>query len=195
MKFIFIVVGGLFVVLPFAWLVWNSRAHTPSAPYTVVRHEGALEWRDYPSLTLAITPMNDERGSDAFGHLFGFISGKNATREKIPMTTPVLIDPAAGKRTMSFVMPEAITRKGVPEPSGSNVRVSKTEPGRYVVLRFKGSGNEKNRQIAAEKLNAWLRQHNINPESEPIFAYYDPPWTPIFLRRNEVMVRVASEAK
>lgn len=139
--------------------------------------------------------MNDNRDSDAFGHLFGFISGKNATREKIPMTTPVLIDPATGKRTMSFVMPEAITRKGVPEPSGSNVRLGKAEPGRYVVLLFKGSGNEKNRQTAAEKLKAWLLQHNITAVSEPIFACYDPPWTPICLRRNEVMVRVARDAK
>ena len=195
MKLIIIVGGGIIMTLSLAWLIWNSRANTPSASYTVVRHEGAFEWRDYPLLTLAITPMNDERGSDAFTHLFGFISGKNAMREKIPMTTPVFIDPATGKRTMSFVMPEAITRKGVPEPSGSDVRLGKAEPGRYIVLRFKGSGNEKHRHIAAEKLKAWLSQHNITAESEPIFAYYDPPWTPIFLRRNEVMVRIASEAK
>jgi hypothetical protein len=27
---------------------------------------------------------------------------------------------------------------------------------------------------------------------EPVFAYYDPPWTPGFMRRNEVMIPVAS---
>jgi hypothetical protein len=27
-------------------------------------------------------------------------------------------------------------------------------------------------------------------QGDPVFAYYDPPWTPAFLRRNEVMFRI-----
>ena len=30
----------------------------------------------------------------------------------------------------------------------------------------------------------------IAGKEDPILAYYDPPWTPVFLRRNEVMIRV-----
>jgi len=195
MKLILIILVGIFLLLPLVWLIWNSRTHTPTAPYTVVRHEGAFEWRDYPALTLATTPMNDSRGSNAFGHLFGFITGRNATREKIPMTTPVLIDSNTGKKSMSFVMPEIVAQKGAPEPGESNVHLVKMEPGRYAVLRFKGNGSEKNQQAAMEKLQACLREHGIAAESEPIFAYYDPPWTPVFLRRNEVMLRVAKEPK
>jgi len=109
------------------------------------------------------------------------------------MTTPVLIHPAPGQKTMSFVLPQSIESKGVPEPGGSEVCITQAQPGRYAVLRFKGRGSPKNQQLALEKLQAWLGSHGIAEESEPIFAYYDPPWTPGFLRRNEVMVRVAQE--
>jgi len=177
-----------------AWLLRNSRAHTETAPYKLLRSDGPFELRDYPALTLATAPMHDPRGSEAFGHLFGFITGKNAALEKIPMTTPVLIDPASGKPTMSFVLPQTVAQKGAPQPRG-DVHLQVTEPGRYAVLRFKGSVSEKNQKQAAEQLSAWLRARHIDAQSEPIFAYYDPPWTPVFLRRNEVMVRVAKETQ
>jgi hypothetical protein len=31
--------------------------------------------------------------------------------------------------------------------------------------------------------------------SPPVFAYFDPPWTPPFLRRNEVMLRTKADSK
>ena len=105
------------------------------------------------------------------------------------MTTPVLIDPSKEKRTMSFVLSQAVAQKGAPQPRGE-VSLRTMEPGRYAVLRFAGNGNDRNQKEAAGQLSAWLRAHQIVAESEPIFAYYDPPWTPVFLRRNEVMARV-----
>ena len=190
MKLFFLILGGVLLVLAVLWLLRNSRANTETAPFKLLRSDGAFEIREYPALTLATTPMRDSRGSEAFGHLFGFITGKNAASEKIPMTTPVLIDPASGKPTMSFVLPQAVAQKGAPQPNGK-VSLRVLEPGRYAVLRFKGSGGETNQKEAAEALSAWLRAHNIAAQGEPVFAYYDPPWTPAFLRRNEVMVRVA----
>jgi DNA gyrase inhibitor GyrI len=189
-KPILLMVGGIFLAIPVVWLILNSRWHTGTAPYVLVRTDGAFEFRDYPALTLAMAPMeNDEGSSRSFRALFQFITGENSKREKIPMTTPVLIDPAPGKRTMSFVMPQAMVRQGVPEPNGDKVRLGKIEAGLYVVLRFKG--REAEAKAAVIKLQTWLREHNLVAEGEPMVAYYDPPWTPMFLRRNEVMVRVA----
>ena len=182
------------LALPVFWLLRNSRANTETAPYKRLRSDGAVELRDYPALTLATTPMRDARGSEAFLQLFGFITGKNATAEKMPMTTPVLIDPSKEKRTMRFVLSQAVAQKGAPQPRGE-VSLRTMEPGRYAVLRFAGSGDERKQREAAEQLSAWLRTHNMAAESEPIFAYYDPPWTPGFLRRNEVMVRVGKETQ
>ena len=192
MKLFLLILAGVLLALLIVWLLRNSRANTETAPYQLLRSDGAVELRDYPALTLATTPMRDARGSEAFGHLFGFITGKNATSEKIPMTTPVLIDSAKDKPMMSFVLPQAVAQKGAPQPGGA-VSLRTMEPGRYAVLRFKGNGSNQNQKEAVDDLNAWLRAHNIAAESEPIFAYYDPPWTPVFLRRNEVMVRVGKE--
>ena len=112
MKPFLLILVGVLLALGIAWLLRNSRAHTETAPYKLLRTDGAVELRDYPALTLATTPMRDSRGSEAFGHLFGFITGKNPAAEKIPMTTPVLIDPASGDPTMSFVLPQAVVQKG-----------------------------------------------------------------------------------
>lgn len=195
MKTIALIIGAILLVIPIVWLILNSRFHTETAPYVLLRTDGEFEFRDYPALTLATTPMENGQDSRSFGMLFQFITGQNSKREKIPMTTPVLIDPATGKKTMSFVMPEALVRKGLPEPNGGSVRLSKIAPGRYVVMRFKGRGGEANQKASIGKLQTWLRERNIVAEGEPIIAYYDPPWTPVFLRRNEVMVRVAGVTK
>ena len=183
--------GGLLVVVAvIGWFIVNSRVFTKSAPYKLVRTLGAFEIRDYPALTLATAPMSDSEGSGGFRQLFGFITGGNARAEKIPMTTPVLVERDAGNWRMSFVLPEAVEKNGVPEPTGKEVRLRKLEAGRYVVLRFKNRGEEANQKAAAEKLQAWLAERHIPAQSEPVFAYYDPPWTPTILRRNEVMLRV-----
>jgi len=192
MKRMVLVIGGILIALPIAWLIRNSRAVTKTTPYKLVRTDGPVEVRDYPGLTLATTAMDDKESSQAFMRLFGFISGKNAKEQQIPMTTPVVIDEASGKPTMSFVLPQAVVEKGTPEPIG-DVRLRKMQPGRYAVLRFKDDRRGPAPKAAADRLRAWLHEHNISAESEPIFAYYDPPWTPVFLRRNEVMMRIASQ--
>ena len=196
MKVLLLCLVGMLLAGAIFWLLRTSRAFTPSAPYKSVRVDGAVELRDYPALTLAVTPMSTEEDSAAFLRLFGFITGKNAKKEQIPMTTPVWIDPAPGQQMMSFVMSEATVQKGVPAPSTTgDVRILQTEPARYAVVRFKGARNEMNQRSAIEKLQAWLKERRIAAESGPIFAYYDPPWTLGFLRRNEVMVRVPRETE
>jgi len=195
MKAIFLLLVGLLLAISLAWVITHSRISAETAPYTLVLSDNELELRDYPALTLATTAMEDNRDSESFGRLFAFITGENAKEEKIPMTTPVLIDPSPGKKTMSFVLPQAVVKKGVPQPGSAEVRLSKMEPGRYVVLRFVGRGDKKNQKAAIEELQTWLRDHKIAAKGEPVFAFYDPPWTPVFLRRNEVMVRVPKETR
>ena len=58
------------------------------------------------------------------------------------------------------------------------------------MLRFGGDHTAENEKAAVEKLTAWLYEQKIASEGDPIFAYYDPPWTPVLLRRNEVMIEI-----
>ena len=172
------------------WLVSTSRAATETPEYKVIRTDGKFEIRDYPALNVATTPMEGEEMNRSFGHLFRFITGSNEAKEKIEMTSPVLIDTAKEKRKMSFIMPRKAVEKGVPKPSGDRVSLGKVEASRFAVLRFDGGRSAENEKAAIEKLIAWLEVEKITGKGEPIFAYYDPPWTPIFMRRNEVMVRI-----
>jgi len=177
------------------WFVSNSRAASESPEYQVVRTDGKFELRDYPALTVATTPMETDGMNGGFGELFRFITGTNAGAEKIEMTSPVLIDTAKERKTMSFIMPKSTVEKGVPKPAGEAVTLGKMEAARFAVLRFDGGRSAENEQGAIEKLKTWLGAQKITGKGAPMFAYYDPPWTPIFLRRNEVLIRIDAHQK
>ena len=172
------------------WLVSTSRAATETPEYKVVRTDGKFEVRDYPALIVATTPMEDAGMNGGFGQLFRFITGGNETKEKIEMTSPVLIDTANEKKRMSFIMPKRSVEKGVPKPSGDRVSLGKVDAARFAVLRFDGGRSAENEKAAIGKLSAWLEAEKISAKGDPMFAYYDPPWTPLSMRRNEVMIRI-----
>ena len=175
-----------------------ARAKYESPSYTVVQKEGSFEVRDYPELTLVSTPMQ-KRGEDgSFMKLFRFISGRNDRSQKISMTTPVLMTgPESG--VMSFIVPKDVAQQGVPTPSNPDVTISTKPPARYAVYQFSGPSKPGPSEAAAKKLLAWVAAKNLptSGSPSPLYAYYNPPWTPGFMRRNEVLLRLeplASEA-
>jgi DNA gyrase inhibitor GyrI len=176
------------------WFVTNSRAATESPVYQIIRTDGKLEIRDYPALTLATTPMAADGMNGGFGELFRFITGANEAKEKISMTSPVLIDNTKANKTMSFIMPTANAAKGLPKPAGDKVSLTKLPASRYAVLSFKGGRSAENEAKAIASLREWLAAQKLKSMGEPLFAYYDPPWTPIPLRRNEVMIPIGKGA-
>jgi len=166
-----------------------------SAPYQVVRADGSVEVRDYPALTVVETPMAARQGGGSdgsFNRLFRFITGGNAAKQKIAMTTPVFMSGHETNATMAFVMPAAMKTGDVPKPSDGAVTVRELEPGRFAVLRYSGGRNAKNESESLDRLRAWMQKEGLKELSPPVYGYFDPPWTPAFLRRNEVMVRTES---
>jgi len=168
-----------------------TRAGYESAPYQVVRASGKFAVRDYPALTVVETPMaSGGNGADgSFNRLFRFITGGNAARQKIAMTTPVFMSGGGSNATMAFVMPAKLRAGGVPKPGDERVRVRELEAGRFAVLRFSGGRNAKNEAESLERLRVWMKAEGLKELSPPVYGYFDPPWTPSFLRRNEVMLR------
>lgn len=171
-----------------------TRSGYESAPYKVVRSDGKFELRDYPALTVVETPMA-RGGSEAdggFNRLFKFITGRNEAGQKIAMTTPVFMSGSDSNSTMAFVMPAKMKAAEVPKPSDGSVTVRELEPGRFAVLRFSGGRNAENESKALSRLKAWMEAQGLKAVSSPVYGYFDPPWTPSFLRRNEVMLRTES---
>lgn len=185
------IVGGLLVIGVVAFVA-TSRAGYETARYEVLESEGAFDLRRYEPLTVVKTSMKEGGQNGSFGRLFQYISGKNAAEQKIEMTTPVFMpgDTEGNTGEMQFVVPEKVATAGAPAPADGKVSLDRMEGGVYAVIRFKGVPDTKDRRERLGELRAILAKRGLTARGEPIFAGYDPPWTPGPLRRNEVLLRV-----
>jgi hypothetical protein len=179
-----------------------------TAPYRVVEKDGDFELRQYASYLVAETLVEgemDEVGNEGFRRLFGYISGNNRkkqsismtapvtqekTAEKIAMTAPVTQEKAGGKFRITFMMPSDYTLETLPEPTDSRVALA-NEPARLVAaIQYSGTWSTKRFEDHKKKLEEWILKRGLKPLAEPVWARYDPPFKPWFLRRNEVLVPV-----
>jgi hypothetical protein len=170
-----------------------SRATIETPAYVVERQEARFEVRLYPELTLAqLTTEPESRRAavqSAFNPLARYIFARDRSGDKIAMTAPVVQTPQGGAWVVSFIMPAGMNVQNLPSPSG-DVRLV-TEPARRMaVLRFSGSWTDARFDAAAERLLDWTDAQGLIVSGPPEFGYYDDPFTPAFLRRNEVMVPV-----
>jgi hypothetical protein len=173
------------------WAVRFSRAAVEKPDHSCLRKEGRFEVREYPALTVATTEMREGRRDSAFLRLFNFLDRANDRGRKIAMTAPVFIDRAGGQSEMSFVMPAQARQEGVPAPTDVDVKVHVRPPRRVAVYRYSGGGSAENELRALAALRAWMAKEGLTPTGEPAVAYYDAPYIPPFLRRNEVMLGVS----
>jgi len=173
----------------------TTRSGYESAPYKVGRTDGKFELRDYPALTVVETPMtrggNEADGS--FNRLFRFITGGNEAKQKIAMTTPVFMSGSDSNRTMAFVLPAKLNAATAPKPADGAVTVRELPGGRFAVLRFSGGRSAKREAETLARLQTWLAAQGLKASASPVYGYFDPPWTPSFLRRNEVMLRIEAD--
>ena len=189
-----IVIGALAGILLPALLLSRSSADT--IPYTVTGKTGEIEFRHYPELVLATVDTAEENAG--FNLLFAYISGSNKPREKIPMTAPVITSQkipmtapvVSDAGSISFVMPAGTKREKTPDPMDSRVRIV-TQPERDIaVIRFSGYAPPEDVDAAASRLQEGLKNGGILMEGRPFLMRYDSPWTPGFLRRNEVAIEI-----
>lgn len=188
------VLGGILLAAVLIGYRLTSRTAYENAAYELELVEGDFEIRRYPELTLASTPMQGSRvGEDgSFMRLFGYISGENARQQKIAMTVPVFMQSDSEEAgSMQFVVPTEVAENGAPEPSADNVSLATRPAGRYAVVRFAGDLNDSTYSVQHERLETWMESLNLSAVTGSVSsAGYDPPWTPGFLRRNEVLVRI-----
>ena len=167
-------------------LISTTLMATETPDCKVIARDGKFEIRDYPALATVRTASGD----GGFMRLFRYISGDNEGGRKIPMTAPVLMRNEGDKAGMSFIMPAAIATGAAPSPTDRAVMLDNFGPGRFAVMRFSGGRNAANETKSLAALRGWLESRQLETEGAPVFAYYDPPWIPGFLRRNEVMLQV-----
>jgi len=181
--------------------------------YQVRSRAGKFEIRDYAAHVVAETMVDgtmEDAGNKAFRRLFGYISGKNRSRAKIEMTAPVSQEAAGEKIAMtapvgqqraasgwvvSFTMPASFTMETLPAPEDPKVVLRQVTASRMAAVRYSGTWSAKRYHQHERKLDAWIEEMNYSRLGDPIWARYNPAFTPWFLRRNEILIPVALEAE
>jgi len=174
----------------------------------IATHGGAAELRRYGAMIVAETVVEgDARSarSAGFAPLADYIFAKSRGGEPIAMTAPVTQTPAreipmtapvtqsaraGGDWAIRFIMPSGYAMETLPEP-GPGVTLREIGPRVMAAIRFSGTAPDDMLAEKTEQLLAVMEEAGWRPAGQPVFAYYDAPYVPGFLRRNEVMIPVA----
>ena len=113
-------------------------------------------------------------------------------RQKIAMTAPVTQESSAAGWTIGFTMPAGYTMETLPAPANPAVRLVQQPARRMAVVVFSGLAGDERMEAKRLELLDRIAKEGLSPVGEPVFAFYDPPWTLPFMRRNEVMIEVAA---
>ena len=108
--------------------------------------------------------------------------------KKIAMTAPVGQSPAQGGWVVSFMMPSSYTMETIPRPSDPAVQLRAVPSYRAAVIRYTGFWSEERYQEHLQELRAWIAAQGLEVAGDPVWARYDPPFKPWFMRRNEILI-------
>ena len=177
--------------------------------YHLVRAYEAFELRRYEPYLVAETVVSaapDEAGNQGFRILAGYIFGQNKgarriemtapvprAQSRIAMTAPVAQRPVAGKWAISFMMPGSHTLETLPEPVDPAVVLRQVPSRRVAAVRYSGFWSERRYQRNKAELDAWIKGQGLVIAGDPVWARYNPPFTPWFLRRNEILIPVETD--
>jgi hypothetical protein len=182
---------------------------TERPKYSVEFSEPPFEVRNYAPMIVAtvhVSGSRDEAVSAGFRILARYIFGDNRSQEKIAMTAPVtqianqkiaMTAPLQQSEAQAgwdvrFTMPSAYTLSALPQPIDPRIKLLAVAARRMAAVTFSGFWSDSNLQSHQAQLLAFLRRRQLTAVSPPVYAYYDPPWTPWFRRTNEVQVDVAA---
>lgn len=195
-------------LLPFLLVACAASAPEPS--YIVLREENGYEVREYAKYIVAECEVDGEYRESLYGGfriLFDYIDGNNRKREridmsepvtaeqsqkfeKIPMTAPVILKERGDAYVVAFVMPLEYTLDTLPKPANSRIRLRVVEKRKVAALRFSWYATEKRVKGKIGKLGALLARDGHKTQPPYRAAYYNPPWTLPFFRRNEILVDI-----
>jgi hypothetical protein len=195
-----------YLVVGLLLAAWSSAMAIDEPPYTVVRTHDAFEVRQYEPYRVAETVVNaaaEDAGKQGFRILAGYIFGRNKGERKIAMTAPVAQTPikiamtapvaqsaSAGGYVIQFAMPREWTLETLPEPLDSQVTLREIPARTVAVIRYSGTWSQHRYETHLKKLQDALEQAGLRWRGAAMWARYDPPWMPWFLRRNEIWLEL-----
>ena len=172
--------------------------------YVVTRTLDNVELRQYAPYVVAEVVLDasaEDAGSQAFPILAGYIFGNNKGEKKLAMTAPVtqtatpvrmgMTAPVtqaavAGGVQVQFVLPKDVTLATAPEPIDPRVQLREMPAAGWAVIRYSGTWSDSNYREHLQELKAALAAAGVATQGEPVLARYNAPFTPWFMRRNEI---------
>ena len=201
--------AGVVVLAAIAAIAWGPIvSNVEQAKYDVAEEHGSIEIRDYAPMIVAEVSVKGDREtaiSAGFRMIADYIFGNNISSQKVEMTAPVIQEPSEkiamtapvtqqgseGVWLVRFVMPSSYTMQTLPKPNNAQVLLKEVEGKRFAVIRFSGLPKKESLEKQTKELEAFIQENKLQPASEPTYAFFNPPWTLPFLRRNEVMIEIS----
>lgn len=165
-----------------------------TAKYEITRKLDKVEIRHYPKIVIAKVEGYGENG---FNLLFRFISGDNKQKTKVKMTAPVVsqrIEMTApvlsDSDSLAFVMPAEYRLDTTPEPLDDRVKILEMPERNLAVLRFSGRWTSSLFEKKTKELLEEIKKAKIKTKGDVFSMLYNAPFTPSFMRRNEVAIEL-----
>ena len=207
-----LVLGGVALAAA-AFVAAVSMVNNVEQPtYGVVIAEGDIEIRDYPALVVAEVETSGDRKTAiniGFRPLAAYIFAKERAgdpiamtapvtqeRKTIAMTAPVVQSRAKGLKDggtwhVRFFMPSQHAMESLPKPAAENVRLMDVPATRRAAIRFSGVATDALIIEKEARLRDWLTKRGTTSSGPPTYAYYNAPFTPGPMRRNEVWLEIS----
>jgi|AntRauTorckE5430_2_1112549.scaffolds.fasta_scaffold00045_23 effector-binding domain-containing protein len=109
---------------------------------------------------------------------------------KISMTSPVQQQVSGDTWKISFIMPSKYNMETLPKPINNRILIKEIASKKFIAIRFSGINSDQNIQNHEEKLMTYIENNKLSFTGPVKYAFYNPPWTPAFMRRNEVMIEI-----
>ncbi|MEI8365428.1 MAG: heme-binding protein [Parachlamydiaceae bacterium] len=203
---VIVIVVGIIIL---AVLAGNIMSTVEQPEYEIARSKGNIEIRNYSPMILAEVEVSGERKQairEGFKILADYIFGNNTLNkkiamtgpitnelsEKMAMTAPVIQEQNMGKWKIRFVMPKKYSLETLPKPNSKDVVWISLSTKRFAVIRFSGLADDENIKHHTNELEAYILAEKLKSIGGPVLAFYNPPWTLPFLRRNEVMIEIGN---
>lgn len=184
-----------------------SRVEQPE--YAISTSDGPIEIRTYAPMIAAEAEVKGERKAainEGFRLIAAYIFGANTPKTKIAMTAPVqqqgsqkiamtapVTQQSDGRTwTVRFIMPGNWSLETLPAPEDPRVALKPVPAKRMLAIRFSGLAGDSVIAEKVDELRKYASSHNLAAVGEPLLAFYNPPWTLPFFRRNEVMFELAA---
>ncbi|WVZ79529.1 hypothetical protein U9M48_027099, partial [Paspalum notatum var. saurae] len=170
--------------------------------YLILKRTAHYEVRSYAPFLIVEAKGDKLTGSSGFNNVTGYIFGKNASSEKIPMTTPVFTqasDDTLSDVSIQIVLPMNKDMNSLPAPNTEAVSLRKVDGGIAAVKKFSGRPKEEIVLQKEKDLRSQLLKDGLKPQQGCLLARYNDPRTKSFLMNRScrwvdvVYVHVNSE--